>query len=227
MLTELRYASASGDNRFAELRAAGLQGLLILRIPGGFRGTPTSIDSSPYYDGEGWLALAVYSDLHRGDVRAADAIAALDSDLIEKYSQDPNRSFYHWGAMAAAQRYATTGDARFLSFLQAQADHFFNRFQAHINPEGNSCAAMEGLAATLAALDRPGKSDSALAGQIRRWLSSQGAKLVTLQIKPGQTGCNSRRRAAPGAAIWSSRRFPAGLVSADDAGRRRQRAFRR
>jgi len=189
LLTELRYASASGDNRFAELRAAWLQGLLTLRIPGGgFRETPTSIDSSPYYDGEGWLALAVYSDLHRGDARAASAIGALDAALIEKYSQNPNRSFYHWGAMAAAQRYATTGDARFLSFLQAQADHFFKRFQPRQDPAANSCATMEGMAATLAVLDRSGNGDSALAEQIRRWLSTQDAKLPMLQIKPGQTG---------------------------------------
>jgi len=191
LLTEIRYASASGDNRFAELRAAWLQGLLMLRIPGGgFREKPTSIDSSPFYDGEGWLALAAYADLNRGDAQVASAIADVDSALMDKYSQNPNRGFYHWGAMAAAQRYATTRDARFIAFLQAQASHSLNRFQPGSNPETNKCAAMEGLTATLATLDRSGNGDTALAGQIRRWLSNEHAKLPKLQIKPGQVDLN-------------------------------------
>jgi hypothetical protein len=52
LLAELVYANASGDNRFADLRSAWLQGLLSLRIPGGgFRQTPVSIDDADYYNG--------------------------------------------------------------------------------------------------------------------------------------------------------------------------------
>ncbi len=189
LLTELVYASASGDNRFAQLRAAWLEGLLSLRIPGqGFREAPTSIDSSPFYDGEGWLALAVYADLHRDDARASAAIAEFDDAMIERYSQNPNPSFYHWGAMAAAQRHATTRDPRFLAFVQEQAGHFFRHFQPRLKPYANNCADMEGLAATLAVLDRSGGGDTALAEQIRRWLSEEAAKLPRLQIKRGQIG---------------------------------------
>ena len=189
LLTELVYANAAGDNQFAGLRSAWLQGLLSLRIPGGgFRGTPTSIDDSPYYNGEGWLALAVYNDLHRDDARASAAVAELDHAMIERYSQNPHPSFYHWGAMAAAQRHATTGDPRFLAFLQQQADHFVNHFQARLKPDANSCADMEGVAATLAVLNRSGNGGTALAEQLHRWLSKQAAKLPKLQIQPGQAG---------------------------------------
>ena len=68
LLAEVRYADASGDNRYAALRASWLKGLLGLRIPGGgFRWLPTSIDESSNFNGEGWLALAVYRDLHPAD----------------------------------------------------------------------------------------------------------------------------------------------------------------
>ncbi len=69
------------------LRAAWSEGLLTLRFPGGgFRETPTSIDSSPYYDGEGWLALAAYSDLHRercaGGERDRSARYGIDREIL-------------------------------------------------------------------------------------------------------------------------------------------------
>ena len=189
LLAELVYANASGDNRFADLRSAWLLGLLSLRIPGGgFRQTPTSIDDSDYYNGEGWLAVAVYCDLHRDDARTAAELADLDRAMIERYSATPNRSFYHWGAMAAAQRFATTRDPRFLEFLHGQADHFLAKFQGSLRPEGNHCATMEGVAATLGTLNRSGEGDTARARRIRSWLSQEAERLPKLQIRPGQTG---------------------------------------
>jgi hypothetical protein len=188
LLTELVYSGAAGDARFAGLRSAWLKGLLSLRIPGGgFRETPTSIGDSDYFNGEGWLAIAVYCDLHRNDVEAAVALAEVDAAMIERYTHKPDPGFYQWGAMAAAQRFATTRDPRFLAFLQSQAD-FFLRFQANQNPDGNNCAGMEGLAATLAVLHGSGEGDAALARQIRVWLANEAAKLPRLQIQRGQTG---------------------------------------
>jgi len=59
LLTELRFAQTSQDESFSHLRQAWLEGLMTLRIPGGgFRKFPTSIDPTPYSDGEAWLALA-------------------------------------------------------------------------------------------------------------------------------------------------------------------------
>lgn len=187
LLTELVYSNATGDNRFAGLRSAWLQGLLSLRIPGGgFRQTPTSIDDSDYYNGEGWLAVAVYCDLHRDDAQAAATLAELDAALIARYSRKPNPYFYHWGAMAAAQRFATTHSPQFPVFLQNQAELFFIQFQGRLKPDGNNCADMEGLAATLAVLVRSGEGDADLARRIRAWLSSEAAKLPKLQIQPRQ-----------------------------------------
>jgi len=56
LLAEVRYATASGDDRYADLRRAWLEGLMALRIPGdGFRLLPDVIDATPYFDGgRGW-----------------------------------------------------------------------------------------------------------------------------------------------------------------------------
>jgi hypothetical protein len=189
LLAELHYASAEGDDRFAELRSALLEGLLMLRIPGaGFRASPTSIDEADYYNGEAWLAIAVYSDLHRDDARTAAELADLDGALIERYTRSPSRNFFHWGAMAAAQRYATTGDQRFLGFIRGQADRFVTRIEQSLGPETNHCATMEGVAAALAALNRAGEGRTERARSLRRWLAEEAARLPALQIQPGQTG---------------------------------------
>ena len=91
LLTELFYARASGDQSFADLRAAWLEGLLSLRIPGGgFRQDASSIDDSDYDNGEAWLDLAVYGDRHRDDARATAVLSDLDDVLIRRYSDKPS-----------------------------------------------------------------------------------------------------------------------------------------
>ena len=97
LLTELTYSQAAKDERFAAMRAAWLKGLLSMRIPGGgFRRSPTSIDDSDYFNGEGWLALAVYGDLHRNDVAVAAELVALESAMMDRYTQNPKPGFYPW-----------------------------------------------------------------------------------------------------------------------------------
>ena len=188
LLAELRYSDTARDDRFAQMRTAWLNGLLSLRIPGkGFRQTPTSIDESDYFNGEGWLALAVYGDLHRTDARVSAELADLDAVLMRHYSRDPSPSFYHWGAMAAAQRFGTTGDVRFLGFLREQSDVFFARMQKRRSDDANHCASMEGTAATLGVLNRSGEGSTARALRASHWLSEQAARLPRLQIQPGQT----------------------------------------
>ena len=189
LLAELRYAKASGDERYAALRQSWLKGLLALRIPGGgFRWLPTSIDDSPFYNGEGWLALAVYRDLHPDNATVATALHDLDRAMIERYSQQPDPNFYHWGAMAAAQRYEMTHDPRFLAFLRTQAQVFVTRFRKRLGPDGNNCADMEGVAATLGVLDAKDVADVELVQQLRRWVGAEAAKLPRMQVRGGQEG---------------------------------------
>lgn len=187
LLTELVYSEAANDNQFAGSRAGWLRGLLDLRVPGGgFRENPASIDESEYFNGEGWLALAVYTHLHGDDAETAAVLDDVDRALMERYSRHPRAGFYHWGAMAAAQRYATTRDPRFLAFLAGQAELFLTRMQPTLKMDANHCPRMEGVAATLEAFHRAGMGDQALAKRLRSWLSGEEAKLHRLQIQPGQ-----------------------------------------
>jgi hypothetical protein len=205
LLTELVYSHASGDQTFAALRAAWLEGLLGLRIPGaGFRQDPLAIDESDYDNGEAWLALAVYGQMHADDLRSNSALSNLDDTLIRRYSEKPSVNFLGWGAMAAAQRYQTTHDPKFLAFLRQLGDGFIERFHRGFNPDANNCAAMEGIGAITAALRQAGGKDTDRARALHDWLSNEVAKLDKLQIKPGQQGL-----ALGGAAYLSAPRMAA------------------
>jgi hypothetical protein len=211
LLAELTYTRATGDERFAELGSAWLAGLLSLHLPGGgFRDTPASIDDSDYANGEGWFALAVFCDMHRDDAHAVQVLADVDDAMLRRYSDRPSRTFFHWGAMAAEQRYKTTGDARFLRFVQGQAETFFAQFQRRVDPVTNNCSDMEGLAAVLAAMQRSGDGDVALADRIRERLASEAGKLPRLQIQSGQnslTFAGETRLTAPRMASFSGAFF--------------------
>jgi len=189
LLTELVYSHASGDQSFAGLRAAWRDGLLSLRIPGGgFRQDPSSIEDSDYYNGEAWLALAVYGDMNKDDLRSTNALSDLDDALIRRYSENPSVNFLGWGAMAAAQRYKTTNDPKFLAYLRQLGDGFVARYQRRFAADANNCAAMEGIGAIAAALKQSGENDTDRARALRAWLSNEVTKLDRLQIQPGQKG---------------------------------------
>lgn len=188
LLAELTYSGASGDDSFAPFRSAWRDGLLALRIPGGgFRESPTSIDESDYFNGEAWLALAVYAEKHRDDERVRRALAEIEAVLMQRYSERPSNEFYLWGAMAAAQRWKTTSDPRFVAYLTRQSEVFADRFARQLDANANNCGAMEGLAATLQVFAGSGTLPGDLPERIRTLLSREADKVPHLQIQPGQT----------------------------------------
>lgn len=216
LMAELRYSQASGDNRFAALRRAWLEGLIGLRIPGdGFRQFPTSIDSTPYFDGETWLALTEYHRSFPQDRRVRELLTDVDATLMKKYGGQFNLDFFHWGAMAAAARFGDTQDPRFLAFLKAQTKEFLRRRKDR-DAGGNSCAHVEGVADAMAALVSAGERDSELFGQADRWTAAQMDKARQLQIRPGQTELqfSNARIIAPRMKEFAGS-FRSGLYSAD------------
>lgn len=185
LLTELRFAQTSQDERFSHLRQAWLEGLLMLRIPGGgFRGFPTSIDPRPYSDGEAWLALAEYHRQFPQDKRIAIMLASVDDSLIKIYGSEFNINFFHWGTMAAAARYADSKDSKFLDFIKKYTGAFLDSKQQLASY--NDCASAEGVADALVALDSAGEGESELAGRARAWMTREMTKTKEMQIKPGQ-----------------------------------------
>jgi len=186
LITELRYSQASGDNRFADLRHAWLEGLIGLRIPGnGFRQLPTSIDTTPYYDGEAWLALAQYHRAFLQDQRVSELLNDVDDTLMKKYGGEFNSQFFHWGAMAAAARYADTKEKKFLDFIDAQTRAFLDRRTNQVNSD-NTCASVEGVVEALNTMVSAGEGGNELAGRGRTWVAAEMQKAAQLQIQPAQ-----------------------------------------
>ena len=188
LLTELEYRRGTGDNRYAGLRAAWLRGILSLKLPGGgFRAAPHYIGEEHYFNGEGWLALAVYADMFREDRATAAVLTQLDDYLLNRYSQRWNQQFYSWGTMAAEVRYATTGDQRFLRFIESQASDFLARLEKKPKDESRlNCAKLEGLAAAARVLESHSPRDRPLIQQLRSRIDPAMAENRKLQIQPGQ-----------------------------------------
>lgn len=190
LLTELEYFRASGDQRFADLRRAWLEGLMSLHIAGGgFRYSPTVIDEEAYYNGESWLALAYYNDVFPQDHATAAVLSQVDDYLMEKYADSPHSvrtRFFHWGAMAAAVRFTTTSDRKFADFVREQARHFLDTLRPKADPEQNGCVFVEGLAAAAAVLRASRDDDTALLKRIDKRIREEMTNIRGLQIRPGQ-----------------------------------------
>ncbi len=186
LLTELRYSQTSGDSSFADLRNSWLEGLIGLRIPGdGFRVLPTSIDATPYFDGQAWLALAHYYRVFPQDHRVSEFLTDVDDALIRKYGGEFKIDSFHWSTMAAAARYADTKDKKFLDFIKRQTGAFLDRNKGHVDSD-NNCASVEGVVDALGALLSAKEGDSELAGRAKEWVTTEMRKAEQLQIQPGQ-----------------------------------------
>lgn len=187
LLAELQYYQATADNRFGPLRSAWLEGLLSLRIPrGGFRISPGFIDDTPFFDGEGWLALAYYHRVFPRDKRILSALETLETYLMTRYASEVTTGFYQWGAMAAALRLEQTSNPRFLSFIRAQAQTLLEAPRRDEWRGDSSCAHMEGLAVAARVLRAHQDGDPSLLGKVVARLTEEMKKNRELQIPPNE-----------------------------------------
>jgi len=188
LLTELQYYRASHDARFAPLRRAWLEGLLVLYDGfGGFRTLPDSIDENDLSNGEIWLALAYYTRLFPADRATADIVAQVDGYLMRDYAGRSNTIFYSWAIKAAAERYAANPDAKYVEFIAQQTRTFLDSFQTQSAATENSCSHVEGLAAARRVLNSATKPDRDLVRRLSQRIDREMAKNLALQILPGQT----------------------------------------
>jgi hypothetical protein len=185
LLAELHYHRATGDARFAPLRERWRNGLDVLRVPGGgFREYPASVDESPYANGEAWLAYTMFVETFpNGGVSAAE-IRSIDDHMIATYADGFSVGFFHWGAMAASRRFATTKDRRFVDLAERQAQMALKDGPGADHP-GNSCGFVEGLAASAATIAQ-GRGDDALLRTLRARIRADMDKNNAMQIRPGQ-----------------------------------------
>ncbi len=149
LLAALDYRQVTGDERFDDIIHRWKKGLLTLKVSGrGIRHSPLMLEESHHYNSESWLALAGYTRSFPEDKPAAKAVANLDSYLIDEYTDKFRPEIFHWGMMAAALRYETTGQDLLKDFMNEQVELFLEHV-GHAFPEGNSCPLVEGLATYL------------------------------------------------------------------------------
>ena len=184
LLAELLYVDASGDERYRADRMAWLNGLLTAHVAGrGFKSTSTNLDESAFYNGEAWLALSHYHRRYPHDHGVARLLTRLDSYLMRRYEDDLGTGFYQWGTMAAAVRFQTTSDRRFVEFIARQAARALDEAPWSETRHRNTCAMVEGLATAAGVLSAQSEY-SVLARRLAEKVNLEMAKNQRFQLSP-------------------------------------------
>ena len=159
-----------------------------MQLPtGGIAFYPGSDEDSPYFSGETWLALAHYDRLFPGDPMVAEMLAAAEDYFIRTYLRAFDGAFFHWGMMAAAVRFETTAEQRYLDFVSLQGWQFVVEVRPDFVPESNECYSVEGLAAGARAMWTGGRGSDPGYGAMVDRAERELVKIFALQIMPGQT----------------------------------------
>lgn len=193
LLAELFHSRAIGADFRPDLRQAWFRGLAAQQLPdGGIAQVPGQTTADSYATGETWLALAHYVDLQPDAPEVAAMLQRLEAGIMAKYLAAPDRMFAHWGMMAAAQRLATTGEARYRDFLKVFAGNYVDELMPSADSGTNTCAALEGVIAAAAALERHGVPD--LAATLRTRIETDLPHNLRLQL----AGDSTRLEFGPG-----------------------------
>ena len=165
-----------------------VKGILALQQPnGGFSSKPGSKMESAYSNGEIWLALTVLVDRSGDGVDPvlSGALEQADNRFLAFYTDQPDIGFFHWGMMAAANRFWSTRDPRFSRFIAEQTRLFLEQLRPNTSSKSNSCYSVEGLLAGLEVLHAE-KGYEGLSGQVGLRVDEEMQKNLRLQILPGQ-----------------------------------------
>lgn len=180
LLAALHYQKVTKNLQFSPLIQRWLYGLIgLYTAQKGLRRSPKSQDESPYFNGEAWLALGLYREMFPKDMTVYAVLDPLENYLMEKYTQKFDISFFHWGLMAAIQRYENTKDQRFLVFATHQIESFF-KAQPHSKPHVNACYSIEGLIPSYYYLKQNGQKN--LSQKIKERLDIELDKTKKFQI---------------------------------------------
>ncbi len=151
LLAVLYYEQESQDTSFQQLREGLKNGLVALFEPGiGIHQSPRETKTSPYYDGETWLALTGYHIFHPEDEALAQLIPVLNQTMYDKYANEYMYQFFHWGTQAAAHQFGYNQDPLMYDFLKKQLDIYIDTIDFHAG--SSSCAYAEGLGQSALAL---------------------------------------------------------------------------
>lgn len=200
LISALYYRRSTGDKRFDQDINAWVKGLLSLRNPnGGFSRRPRKSKESPYSNGEIWLALGTYIQQFPEDRRVLETLNQIDDYFLAHYGDNPDIGFFHWGLMAAEKRYQQTGERLFVDFAVRQTNQYLEEMRPRINPNSNSCYAVEGMAAVLVMVSEfPEYSElhQRLVARINKEMEKNLALQITSEQKEIELG-DGRVLAAP------------------------------
>ena len=187
LLAELNYSATSGDNQFADMRHRWAEGLAALHVPDrGIREAPHYVSESPLVNGETWLALAMYAHRHPEIKGTHNILSELETYVLKRYTDKPVVLFYHWGAMAAAERARITGERRFTDFLTEQTALFLGATENEVPSHENRCWRVEGLASFLLALANVRIDAQQIAERVRERIHRTMGLALNLQLRPSQ-----------------------------------------
>ena len=185
MAAALQYRKATGGREFDGDIEAWMRGLLELYHPGGgFANSAVDNEESPYFNGETWLAVAMYFESFP-DAKLKSLLMDIDKAMINQYAKAPDIGFFHWGLMASAKRFEQTRDAKLIDFAAGQVTAFLGEMRPNFDTEVNSCYSVEGMASVLPELQRNGKYN-ALATRLLGRVRQEMTKNIAMQILPDQ-----------------------------------------
>lgn len=156
LLAVLYYEQEAGDSSFAQFRIDLKNALLSLYESGvGVHSSPYDASTSPYYDGETWLALTMYNIFYPDDEEVSQILSDMNQTMYNKYHNKYLPNFFHWGTQTAAHQIAHNQDELMSLFLQKQLNLYINYVDFSLG--SSSCAYAEGLGE--AALALKGKNE--------------------------------------------------------------------
>lgn len=151
LLAVLYYEQESKDLSFEQFRIDLKNALVSLYEPGvGVWSSPTDSHTSPYYDGETWLALTMYNIFYPEDTEVSNLLPDMNLTMYNKYHNKYLPNFFHWGTQAAAHQFANTQDELMYYFLKKQLNLYIDYIDMNIG--SSSCAYAEGLGEAAMAL---------------------------------------------------------------------------
>ena len=151
LLTILYYEQRSEDSSYQYLRENFKNALLSLyHQHEGIWTAPDNPEISPYYEGETWLALAVYEHFYPNDKEIQKILSELSELMMNKYGDYFDASFFHWGVQAAAILTQNHKEDTLYKFIKRQLELYINNVD--IGTSAAFCAQAEALAQAAMAL---------------------------------------------------------------------------
>lgn len=144
LVATLYYEKATGKT--LELRKNLVNHLIEAYRPDvGFLTNNSSQKTSPFYNGESWVALSLYNSFYPNDTKVKELMPSVDRTMLNKYSSDNiDNPFFSHALQAAAIRFEQTHDDKFRYYMKEISLKLIKK--RHFT-SASTCAVLEGIVA--------------------------------------------------------------------------------